>query len=196
MFSTILMIYILCMYMHLFNQRTIDVPPEAKRSNRLARDVQPLFPAEERDVYLINRNLAAFPTEVALPSDLEEIELAGFDDDEFPPLEDVDFDLEIWDPEILPEETMEITKIGEWKPGLNYPPSCFVQTKKITSECCRDSVKAMHFEFYDHNIRNDESVLTEFLYRTEGKVIVLMGDFTMKTLFMGLAEVLGLGMYH
>ncbi len=90
------------------------------------------------------------------------------------------------------ENVLDIPPIGEWKPGNKYIATCDLQGRNTNSECC-ENVQPAHFEFFDRSLRNDPSVLGEFLSKTRGKNVTIFGDSVQINLFLAVAELLQLG---
>ncbi len=90
-------------------------------------------------------------------------------------------------------ESKNIKAIGEWKPGLKYNSSCVLENRDLQSACCDDSVRKIHFEFYNKSIDNSENVLKTFLAKVQGKNVVLLGDSLQRNFFAAIAELFHIG---
>ena len=86
-----------------------------------------------------------------------------------------------------------IPKIGQWKPGALHQQTCALQKTSRLARCCPEGANQRHFEFFNTKLKNDKSVLNDFLSNVKGKSVLLLGDSIQKNLFFGLAQLFELG---
>ncbi len=93
----------------------------------------------------------------------------------------------------LSKGVAQLAKVGKWLPGTTYDQTCMIDGRSDFSECCKNNVYNLHFEFFDKTMSNNESVLHEFVSKVKGKKVMIMGDSVQQNFFAGIAEVLRLG---
>ena len=100
------------------------------------------------------------------------------------------------EPEFVNIYELNMTRVGEWVPGYRHVEDCQVKMRDPQSTCCSLKGRKLHFEFYDDNLKNNDSVLEEVLQKVKGKNVTIFGDSLQRNFFMGVAEVFKLGKYH
>ncbi len=95
---------------------------------------------------------------------------------------------------LAPEEfNLTIPSIGEWKPGFKYKHHCVIRGRHRNAPCCDERERKLHFKFYKKSL-NSRNIVGRFLAKVKGKQMTIIGDSLQRVYFMGLAELLELGM--
>ena len=59
--------------------------------------------------------------------------------------------------------------------------------------CCNSKHYSWNFKFFDENIKNNESALTDLKGKLKGKHVYFIGDSLMRNFHLSLIRILGIG---